>query len=339
MTYLIAFPLTRVLPSLETIGYGVISANKINSQYFISIDSGRKASQIPIKFQPHGILLTKPDQLIVIGKRPSDLLAVVDLKNKRVSKTIHLPYGRHFWGHAVIDTDSQSLYATEYDFENETSIISEWSLNDLKQKSFFQSHGISGHDLIISENTLICANGGFLTSPEFGRMILSEEVTSSLSVIDKGNYNLIASVKPPENHMSFRHLCQTKDTVFVGLQNKTKQYYKNETTIAALDKSSMKLTSVVTQNDGNKGYITSITNFKDQFIVATSHVNNSIYFIDAKTNSVLKVVNEQSPQGIQVVKDKMYITVENGILEIDDELNYQAKSLPHIGFWQNHCLT
>ena len=316
----------------------ITTAAEHNDRYFIVHESLSKNSLIPITFQPHGMLKLSHERLLVVGKRPIDLMAVVNTSKLVTEQIIRLPYGRHFEGHAIADHKAGILYTSEFDFADQVSVIGRWSLPNLSAIDAFPSGGTAAHEMILDSNRLYCANGGFNTSPEFNRKLLSTEISSNLSIFDTKNNRLINTISPLEKHMSFRHLCQTSENVYAGFQNKIHQDLNNQTIVAALNKRTHELKPILTQADGKTGYITSITNFQDEWIIATSHTNHVIHLINLKSNHQTHTIAAPAPQGIQVLENRVFVTVKNGVLELTNLKKSRFRFYPAQGNWQNHCV-
>ena len=103
---------------------------------------------------------------------------MLNKKSNRISKIIHAPDYRHFYGHGVYCDKTKFLYVTEnnYNFDDERSgIISIYDpFKNYKRIGELKSNGIGPHEIKINKKGhLLIANGGVLTHPDYPRIKLN----------------------------------------------------------------------------------------------------------------------------------------------------------------------
>ncbi len=183
----------------------------------------------PVPERAHSVSLA-PDakQVVFYARRPGRLAWQIDLREKRLVRTLHAERGRHFYGHGCFSPDGEYLYTSENDFENARGVIVERELKSGKIVREFSSGGISPHDLRLSSdgNTLVVANGGLQTHPDRGRDPLNlDTMQPSLAYVDRHSGELLEQIAPPHHQLSMRHLWVTpneagaQDEVAVVMQH------------------------------------------------------------------------------------------------------------------------
>lgn len=197
-------------------------------RYFLTAfdADGRLAYDVPLPGRGHGIALA-PDrsQAVLVARRPGTFLVVFDTATGAVVQRLESRPDRHFFGHAVFSADGRRLYTTENDFEHGRGVIGVRDVADgYRQAGEFPSHGIEPHDLRLCRNdrTLVVANGGIHTHPDFGRAKLNlDTMSSSLVYLEAGTGGLLEEQRLPEEFrlLSLRHLAVTADDrVCVAMQ-------------------------------------------------------------------------------------------------------------------------
>ncbi len=187
---------------------------------------GLVLERFPIPGRGHGIAVA-PDggHAIVFARRPGRFARIIDLKRRRIAGDITADPARHFYGHAVFSKDGKTLYATENDFDAERGIIGLYdATKGFARIGEYETHGIGPHQLLLDPagETLIIANGGIATHPDYPRQKLNiASMQPSLVYLDAPTGNLMEQVALPEHlhQLSLRHLTQGADgVVWIGGQ-------------------------------------------------------------------------------------------------------------------------
>lgn len=162
------------------------------------------------------------------SRRPGMWLTIVDITNEYSPVTLQPSQGRHWYGHGVFSNDGKLLYTTENDYDNEgRGVIGVYSVTTtdtackIVKVNEFSSHGIGPHELAFMEGgeTLVVANGGIQTHPDYARMKLNlDSMRSTVSFLDVKTGRLLAEHAAPDQLLSLRHLSVVGDGVIVGAQ-------------------------------------------------------------------------------------------------------------------------
>jgi hypothetical protein len=197
-------------------------------RYFVSsIDvSGRVCFDLPLPQRAHGIAVhPSGDEAMVIARRPGSFLQRIDLRQGRLLEQLTCDPQRHLYGHAVYATDGSRLYTTENDFEAGRGVIAVRDVNDgYRQVDEFESGGLGPHELrLLSDGrTLVVANGGIRTHPDFDRTPLNlGQMQPSLAYIARRDGRLLESRQLPASlhQNSIRHLAVgSGDRVCLAMQ-------------------------------------------------------------------------------------------------------------------------
>lgn len=169
-------------------------------------------------------IAVRPDgrEAVVFARRPGSFAVVVDLVAWRVER-ISAVSGRHFYGHGVYSADGRTLFATENDYSTGAGKLGVYEAADRYRRiDEFDTYGVGPHEIVRHGETLIVANGGIRTHPDFGRQKLNLD-TMRASVVwlsaERGSLQMTASLPAEIQNLSLRHLaCTSGGTVFVAGQ-------------------------------------------------------------------------------------------------------------------------
>lgn len=194
-------------------------------QHFIGILShlGTLIQQYAVPSRGHAATVSTDGRLAAFfARRPGRWLFVVDIQTGKLIAQIATADNRHFYGHGVFSQDNAWLFSTENDYENKRGVIGVYDVKaGFKRIREIPSFGVGPHEigLLANGKTLVVANGGIETHPDFERHKLNLDTMSpSLTYIDLASGEEIASYKPPQHQLSLRHLAVYDDTVVVGAQ-------------------------------------------------------------------------------------------------------------------------
>ncbi|MCB1885296.1 MAG: DUF1513 domain-containing protein [Geminicoccaceae bacterium] len=163
----------------------------------------------------------RPDrpECVVFARRPGTFAVVIDHGADVALRRIDAPENRHFYGHGAFSPDGGTLFASENDFEGKRGIVGVYDARDgYRRIGEFESHGLGPHDLRLmpDQKTLMVANGGILTHPDFDRLKLNlPDMKPTLAFVDLASGRLLDEAKlPPSLHkLSTRHLAFGADGV------------------------------------------------------------------------------------------------------------------------------
>lgn len=162
---------------------------------------------------------------IAFARRPGNFAVIFDTLRISEPRIITAPVGRHFYGHGVFSLDGKLLYASENDYDNAMGKIGIYdATSNFKRVGELSSFGIGPHEILLLDNgkTLVVANGGIETHPDFGRAKLNlATMQSSIVFIDVIHGVLIEKHILPSavQKLSLRHMAQiTHDAIVFGGQ-------------------------------------------------------------------------------------------------------------------------
>lgn len=164
-------------------------------------------------------------EVVAFARRPGNFAVVFSTDKKQKPFHFFAKEDRHFYGHGVFSPDGKLLYTTENDYENGVGVLGvRDATNCYIQIGEFSSFGIGPHDMALLDDgeTLVIANGGIETSPEFGRQILNlTEMEPSLVYINSRTGDVLEkqTLTRTLHQLSIRHLTvASKNRVVFGCQ-------------------------------------------------------------------------------------------------------------------------
>ncbi len=203
------------------------NADSSHSAVIYDIDKG-PLRVTPLPMRGHDITINPVSgTCVAFARRPGNFAVAFSLSDKRAPITFHAPTDRHLYGHGVFARDGHLLYTTENDFEQGKGAIGVWdATSGFQRVGELPAHGIGPHDvnLLSDGRTLVIANGGIQTHPDYGRRPLNlATMAPSLVYIDRTTGDLLDRQVLPRNmsKVSIRHLdVGIRDTVIFGCQFK-----------------------------------------------------------------------------------------------------------------------
>lgn len=239
---------------------------------------GQLIHDIGLPGRGHDVTLSpRSGHYVAFARRPGTFAVVFDIHSKHPSLTLTSAPGRHFYGHGVFSPDGRLLYTTENDYDAGDGIIGVYNTaDDFRRIGEFPSHGVGPHQLALMADgtTLVIANGGIETHPDFGRRKLNlATMQPNIAFMNRDSGDLLDRQSLPADlhQLSLRHLAVAADqTVWIGGQ------YEGPVTdqpplIASLRRDGQ--IDMINQPDvtaGLKNYIGSVAVSRDGARVATS---------------------------------------------------------------------
>jgi len=178
-------------------------------------EDGHEIGRLPLAGRGHDIAVDRIRRRVAaFARRPGYFAVIVDLVRMAPLATINPPDGHHFFGHGVFSDDGRLLYATENAFlgERPRGVVGVYDVEGGGRRiGEFETHGMDSHEILLAPDgrTLVVANGGIETHPEFGRQKIDlAEMRPSIVRIDSqtgeriGETRLDASL----NRLSTRHM-------------------------------------------------------------------------------------------------------------------------------------
>ena len=187
--------------------------------------AGNDVATVPLPGRGHDIAVRPGVRECVAFARRPGTFAVAFSPDRASPLPFTAAKGRHFYGHGAFSRDGRLLYTTENDFDAAAGII---GVRDAGQGyrlvGEYPSGAVGPHDIALLSDgrTLVVANGGIETHPDFGRHPLNlATMQPSLAYIDRETGDMLERVMLPAayHQLSIRHLAVAgRDTVVFGAQ-------------------------------------------------------------------------------------------------------------------------
>ena len=174
----------------------------------------------------HGAAIS-PDgrSAVVLARRPGRFALGLDLGRRRRTALFTAPPKRHFCGHGLFSADGRLLYATENDYEAERGVLGVYDAGrGYRRVGELDTHGIGPHEAVLLRDgrTIVVANGGIATHPQFPRRKLNlASMQPSLVHLDSATGELLDRAVPPARlrQLSLRHIAEAEaGTIWFGGQ-------------------------------------------------------------------------------------------------------------------------
>ncbi|MEL6288779.1 MAG: DUF1513 domain-containing protein [Pseudomonadota bacterium] len=189
--------------------------------------AGRIVADITLPARGHD-LVARPgvaplaQELVAFARRPGNFAVAFDpTGGTRAPHWFRAPAGRHFYGHGAFSSDGRLLFTTENDIDTAEGVIGVYdAAAGYAPVDAFSSGGIGPHDLALMPDghTLVVANGGIETHPDFGRTPLNlSRMSPRISFINTrtGAPRDGAALPAPLHRLSLRHLAVRGDGLVV----------------------------------------------------------------------------------------------------------------------------
>ena len=289
------------------------------------------------------------DELITFARRPGTYLQVSSLKAGQSVLQLEAVKGRHFYGHGCFDASSRLLYSTENEFDQARGVIGVYDASASYQRvGEFDSYGIGPHEIVLHPDgmTLIVANGGIETHPDYGREKLNlPDMRSSVAFIDSRDGRLIKLVEMPDPHqkLSLRHLAvNASGLCFFGAQYQGAAEDMPPLLGTVSMKEGIHLMPIVGGLHASlKSYIGSICAVpgSDLFVASASRGGVAL-LVDARQQKVLQVIEGRDGSGVAASGEALFYSAGDGALRIyaRDGQTLQSTTRvhhPHLR-WDNH---
>jgi hypothetical protein len=176
-------------------------------------ERGEIVDRMALPARAHGLAYSPiSGRAVAFARRPGTFAMAFHPARSGDPVMITAPDGRHFYGHGAFSPDGHFLYTSENDFDGNRGMIGVYDAGDnFARIGEFAAQGIGTHDMTVSDDgaTLIVANGGIETHPDFGRTKLNtDRMEPSLVLLDARDGQLIQKHALPTalRQLSTRHL-------------------------------------------------------------------------------------------------------------------------------------
>ncbi|MFC3226298.1 DUF1513 domain-containing protein [Marinibaculum pumilum] len=173
---------------------------------------GRISLQLALPGRGHGFAWhAASGRLTAFARRPDRFAVALDGADVAALR-FDAPEGRHFYGHGVYSPDGSILYACENDYDGARGVIGLYDATaGYARLGEMESGAIGPHqiDWLPDGRTLVVANGGIETHPDYGRTKLNlPTMEPSVALLDSRSGRLAAQDALPAklHQLSLRHL-------------------------------------------------------------------------------------------------------------------------------------
>lgn len=300
-------------------------------------DTGAPRREIPLQGRGHDAAHHPASgRITVFARRPGNFAVSFNALNDDKPVLFTTPEDRHFYGHGLYSANGHLLFSTENYFTTGAGVIGIYdATNGYTRVGEIPSHGVGPHDVAIlsDQTTLVVANGGIKTHPDYGRLKLNiPTMAPSLCFIDSRNGTLIARQELPKDlhQLSIRHLAvDANDRVWFGGQwegdtGDTPPLIgtaDRETNISLIETAS-------SLNKALKGYVGSICTTKDSnWIAASAPRANKVALFNAAFDQAPALLSLKDASGVAALNSPAGVAITNGLGEFHSVLPKQKKTL------------
>tara|TARA_R110002020_G_scaffold11340_18_gene42778 strand:+ start:2043 stop:3134 length:1092 start_codon:yes stop_codon:yes gene_type:complete len=191
-------------------------------------EAGELIASIALPDRGHDVTISAAaGRGVVFARQPGTFAVVFDPAGREAPVTLTSVAGRHFFGHGVFSPDGRLLYATESDFEAAQGVVGIFDATDgYRRIGEFPTFGTGPHEMLLMPDgvTLVVANGGIETHPDYGRAELNlETMDPSVVFIDRRDGRLVGQLRLEAglHQLSIRHMAiDGRGRVWFGCQFK-----------------------------------------------------------------------------------------------------------------------
>jgi len=288
---------------------------------------------------------------VAFARRPGNFAVAFSADSSMVPVRFTSLPDRHFYGHGVFSPDGRLLFATENDFAAAKGRIGIYdALDGFTRKGEFSAYGTGPHDLTLLSDgvTLVIANGGIATHPDFGAGRLPLNLATMdpcLCYVDRMSGDLVEKHTLP-GHLhkaSLRHLDRgAKDRIVIGCQSKAA--YGGEEPLILRHRLGDELSTVslnAALNARMRGYVSSVAVDKSGKTAAlTSSKGGVAVFLEVATGRVLGHRRLRDVSGVAAGPRTGEFLLTSGFGAIRDGASAEAISDGVVTdwHWDNHAV-
>ncbi|MBP0618134.1 DUF1513 domain-containing protein [Jiella sp. KSK16Y-1] len=308
-------------------------------------DRGELVSSLALPDRGHDVAFDpRSGRAVVFARRPRTFAIVFDPVSGETIRTLTSPEGRHYFGHGFFSPDGRLMYATEHDFDAARGLVAVYDVEaGYTRIGEFDAHGMDTHEALLMPDgeTIVIANGGIETHPDYGRQMLNiPTMEPSIVFLDRKTGDLIDKQLLPKalHKLSLHHIAidaqnrvwfggqyqgAASDTPpLVGYARAGEPLTLSEFRPAELASLSNYIGSVAASRDGER-------------IAVSSPVGGTLMIIEAKTGNVLKRFALKDGCGLAPDGPDFLATSGKGaVLRLEED---DAPTLADLE-WDNHIL-
>lgn len=326
--------------------------NTLGAHFISQLDLATKElKQLKTPMRGHAALALDEHTALLFGRRPAYTSVRVNFKTGLI-ESFHPRANRHFNGHACLSADRKLLFTTETDYENKRGVIGIRELATLKQVAEYESYGLDPHDLQLMPDgkTLVVANGGIETHPDFERRKLNiDSMQPSLVYLELSTGKKLAEYRLPDHLLSIRHL-QVSPTgdVAVALQYEGNLYKQQPSSLVAWQKAGgeLNLLKIAPQEVAQlRGYLADIVyDPKQELLVSATPRGHCVSIWSTVTESFIQALPIAEASGVSLGIEAgsfLVSTSQGGLYQLQATVNQthltKLKNFPELA-WDNHLM-
>ena len=328
------------------------SDNAVGEHFVSQFDlKTQQLQQQKTPMRGHAALAFDENTALLFGRRPAYTCVRVNFKTGLVESFKPSP-DRHFNGHGCLSTDRKLLFTTETDYANKRGIIGIRDLSTLKQLGEYESYGLDPHDLQLMPDgkTLVVANGGIETHPDFERRKLNiDTMQPSLVYLELNTGKKLAEYRLPDHLLSIRHLhISPQGDVAVALQYEGNLYKQQPSSLVAWQKAGGELNLLKTTPQEVaqlQGYLADIVYDPTQeLLVSATPRGHCVSIWSTVTQSFVQALPLAEASGVSLGLKAGSFLVSNsqgGLYQLQTSTKYtsltELKTFPELA-WDNHLM-
>lgn len=327
-----------------------------STHYAACVDTSKTVNQpsvqqLAIPFRAHDCLPLNTQRALFFGRRPHPQMIVCDFSAQQ-TQLINAAQHRHYYGHGCLHKSSNTLFTTENDtqsYQKPRGVIGIRDAHTLQLLGEYPSYGVGPHDiqLMPDNKTLVVANGGIHTHPDFGRRKLNlNTMQPSLVLIDIASGKKRDEYRLEHPQLSIRHLdvsAQGGVAVATQYQGQSKSRMPDYL-LAYLDESglrSFRHNQAFTQQC--RGYIGDVAvDDSARIMLASSPRGNTLSVWDIQQKRLIQTLSLPSPCGLcfDAVGQRFLVSNQQGTLYqvYASQQKWRASEYRHYPDyqWDNH---
>ncbi len=188
--------------------------------------TGHDRLVLPVESRRHSFAIDAPRRrAVAFGRAPGRHAIAFDIDGGEEPVAVMAPHDRHFFGHGAFTPDGRLMLASECDFAAGRGVTGVYDTGaGFRRIGEFDSGGIGPHEIALLPDgrTLVVANGGILTHPDYPRMKLNlGSMKPNLAYVDVETGEVVESVALEKSlsQLSIRHVAaDSAGTVWFGCQ-------------------------------------------------------------------------------------------------------------------------
>lgn len=276
------------------------------------------AQHYPIPFRAHDILpFADQQRVLAFGRRPEMQCVLVDTTGNADGRLIDAAEGRHFYGHGCFSADNSTLFTTENEYDEARGVIGIRDAASLEIIGEYDTYGVGPHDIHLMPDgkTLVVANGGIETHPDYGRRKLNiETMQPSLVYIDVASGKKLDEFRLSDHKLSIRHLVVSKrGDVGIATQYQGDTYREQPHTLVAWQpygKALQEIAIPAPLTQSIRGYMADIAfDEQNQVLAVTAPRGNRLTLWDIEASKLVQEVELSEPSGVQYLAGKQQFIV------------------------------